>query len=316
MNNFNFSVFWQYLYIKAIILFLFAFGIGNFAHAQVGDSAAIAQTKRNRIIGVSTIGAAAYAGTLVGLQYVRYNNYPTTNFYFANNNSHWKQVGKLGHFALGSKITINGYNLLRWVGVKHKNSLIYAAGTSMLYLSTLEVIDGYHSGLGFSWGDMAANAGGTAFTAIQLAVWKQQKFNYKFSYHQTQFSQYNPNTLGRGFWEYWMKDFNGQTHWISFSPWAFSKSERAPKWLCVAIGYGAEGMTGATENITEFNGKPAPQFDRYRQYYLSLDIDLSKIKTRYKFLKLVFGVLSNVKVPFPALEFNRINKVKGYGIYF
>ncbi len=316
MNKFNFSVFHQYLSIKAIPLFLLAFGISIFSHAQVGDSARVAKTRRNRIIGISTIGAAAYAGSIVGLKYLRYNDYTPTKFHFGNNNDEWKQVGKFGHFALGSKITINGYNLLRWVGVKPNNALAYSAGTSMLYLTTIEAIDGYHSGLGFSWGDMAANVGGTAFTAIQLAVWKHQKFNYKFSSHQSEYAQYNRPVLGRGIYEYWMKDYNGQTHWISFSPWAFSKSERAPKWLCVAIGYGAEGMTGATENITEFNGKPAPQFQRYRQYYLSLDIDLSKIKTRYKFLKLVFGVLSNVKIPFSALEFNRINGVKPHAFYF
>ncbi|HQW93173.1 MAG TPA: hypothetical protein PKY28_08745, partial [Ferruginibacter sp.] len=43
---------------------------------------------------------------------------------------------------------------------------------------------------------------------------------------------------------------------------------------------------------------------RYRQWYLSPDIDLSKIKTNNKGLKLALRLLNVVKIPMPALEFS------------
>jgi len=50
------------------------------------------------------------------------------------------------------------------------------------------------------------------------------------------------------------------------------KESRFPKWLNVAVGYGAEGMVGSY-----YNPSNLPHFDRYRQYYLSLDIDFTRI---------------------------------------
>src|SRR6187402_945255 len=126
MNDFNFSVLRYLSSIKNVTLFLLAFGITNFCHAQVGDSAAVAKTKRNRVIGISTVGATAFAGTLVALNYVRYNTTPNTKFHLVDNTPEWKGVGKVGHFALSSKITVNGYNALRWTGIKHTPALIYS----------------------------------------------------------------------------------------------------------------------------------------------------------------------------------------------
>jgi hypothetical protein len=78
--------------------------------------------------------------------------------------------------------------------------------------------------------------------------------------------------------------------------------------LQVSIGTGAEGMFGARENISrDANGNITfnrPDIKRYRQWYLAPDIDLTKIKTKSKFLKMTFGILNIVKFPMPALEFS------------
>lgn len=42
----------------------------------------------------------------------------------------------------------------------------------------------------------------------------------------------------------------------------------------------------------------------YRQYYLSLDIDLTKIKTRSKFVKTLGFLANSLKIPAPALQFS------------
>ncbi|MBS1734006.1 MAG: DUF2279 domain-containing protein, partial [Bacteroidetes bacterium] len=43
---------------------------------------------------------------------------------------------------------------------------------------------------------------------------------------------------------------------------------------------------------------------RYRQWYLAPDIDLTKIKTKKKAVRIALYVLSTVKFPTPSLEFS------------
>ena len=89
---------------------------------------------------------------------------------------------------------------------------------------------------------------------------------------------------------------------------SFFPESRVPAWLNVSIGTGAEGMFGANENIgKDDNGNInfyRPDVKRYRQWYLAPDIDLTKIKTNKKGLKLVFTLLNVVKFPMPALEYS------------
>jgi hypothetical protein len=54
------------------------------------------------------------------------------------------------------------------------------------------------------------------------------------------------NVLGSSLAEQMLKDYNGQTYWLSVNLHSFYKN---PKWLNLAIGYGANGMlTGNGEN--------------------------------------------------------------------
>ena len=111
-----------------------------------------------------------------------------------------------------------------------------------------------------------------------------------------------------------LKDYNGQTYWLSGNIWSFNKNGNFPKWLNLAIGYGAHNMlTGNGENYSE--GVQLPN-DRYRQYYLSFDIDLSKINTRSAILKTIFSSLNFIKIPAPTVEFNTSGKPRFYWIYF
>ncbi len=122
----------------------------------------------------------------------------------------------------------------------------------------------------------------------------------KFSYSESGLAQYRPELLGSGTLEKIFKDYNGQTVWLSVSPGSFLKNQRnvIPKWLCFSFGYGGENILGGSSN-PEFNeaGEALPQLNRYRQYYLSLDVDLTKIKTKSRFLNTVFSTFAILKVP-------------------
>ena len=135
----------------------------------------------------------------------------------------------------------------------------------------------------------------------------------KYSFHQTKYAAQNPDKLGNGFSEEFLKDYNGQTYWLSFNLHAFFKGSKIPTWLNVAFGYGADGMISGTNELED---DAITYQDPYRQYYFSLDIDLTRIKTNSHILKTVFEVFNTLKVPFPTLEFNDKNGIKFHGIYF
>ncbi|WP_340169217.1 hypothetical protein [Lacinutrix sp.] len=56
--------------------------------------------------------------------------------------------------------------------------------------------------------------------------------------------------------------------------------------------------------------------NRQRQFYLSLDVDLTKIETKSNTLKTIFSIFNAIKIPFPTLELNSKSGVKFRPVYF
>ena len=152
--------------------------------------------------------------------------------------------------------------------------------------------------------------------AGQELAWGEQRVRLKYSYYPSRYAQYRPELLGRSFSESWLKDYNGQTYWLSFSPRSFMESSRFPAWLCLSFGYSAGGMTGGSAN-PQFNGagELLPDFERYRQFFLSLDVDLTRLEPRSGLLRTLFSAFGFIKIPFPAVEYNRIEGVRVRGFY-
>jgi hypothetical protein len=223
------------------------------------------------------------------------------------------QMDKFGHVFSAYQLGRLGANTLNWSGVSKKDQLIYGATMGVAFLTVVEVFDGFSEEWGFSWGDMAANVTGSGLYVGQQLLWDEQRFTLKYSFHRTDYAQQNPDKLGNGFSEEFLKDYNGQTYWLSFNLHAFFKDSKIPTWLNVAFGYGADGMITGTNNS---NSEVILYQNPYRQYYLSLDVDLTRIKTNSHVLRTVFDVLNVLKVPFPALEFTDNNGIKFHGIYF
>ena len=57
-------------------------------------------------------------------------------------------------------------------------------------------------------------------------------------------------------------------------------------------------------------------YESYRQYYLALDIDLTHIHSKSKFLNTFLYFVNMIHIPAPALEFNRIDGVKFHALQF
>ena len=132
----------------------------------------------------------------------------------------------------------------------------------------MKLLDGFSKEWGASWGDLIANTSGTFVFVGQELLWKEQRIQMKFSFKPSEYAKYRPDLLGSNFLQQSIKDYNGQVYWLSFNINAFKKTS-LPNWLNVALGYGADGM---------YSGNPFEK-GAFREYYLSLDINLRKIKT-------------------------------------
>lgn len=267
--------------------------------------------RRNTVI----VGESALALTsLLGLHQLWYKDFEQSKFHTVNDFDQWQQLDKAGHVFSSYQMGRMSAGLLNWSGVSKKDQLLYGATAGFAYLGVVEIFDGYSEEWGFSWSDIAANALGTGLYVSQELLWQEQRVLMKYSFHQTEFASRNPDQLGNGFFEEVVKDYNGQTYWLSFNLRSFFKKSKIPKWLNLAVGYGAEGMLTPSSNsfeLSEFNSH-----ERYRQFYLSFDIDLSKIDTKSRFLQSMIDVFNMIKVPFPTLEFNGKNGIRGHYIYF
>lgn len=266
--------------------------------------------RRNLVIGMEAVLAT---GALVGLSQVWYKDYPQTKFHLINDNNEWMQMDKIGHVFSSYHIGKAGFEALQWSGVSKKNSLIYGSTLGFAFLTVVEVFDGYSAEWGASSGDMIANATGTALFIGQELLWKEQRIIPKFSFHQTHYAKLRPEVLGSSFQEQLLKDYNGQTYWLSANLYAFTKCKAIPEWLNIAVGYGADGLvSGNGESVPGLSENPV----RTRQFYLSLDVNLEKIKTKSHFLKTVFTLFNTIKIPAPTFEINGSGKVRGHAFYF
>lgn len=265
------------------------------------------QFNKKRFTAVIGTESALYAGSLVGLNVLWYRDHPRSSFHFFNDNSEWLQMDKAGHMVTSYYIGRIGIDLLKWSGVEHRKAAWYGGMVGSAYQTTVEILDGFSSGWGFSTGDVAANTMGSALVIGQELGWKEQRITLKYSFSKSRYAQYRPNLLGSSLTENLFKDYNGQTYWASINVHSFLRDDaKFPRWLNVAVGYGAEGMTGGKFNpsMIDENGNQL-YFDRYRQYYLSLDIDLTRIRTRSHFLKTCFETFGFIKIPAPAVGFSK-----------
>jgi len=234
---------------------------------------------------------------MIGLNEAWYKNEPQEAFHFFNDNSEWKQVDKIGHFYSAFYVSTFSAKAINDCGVSAKKSAAMGALTGFVALFTIEVFDGYSSAYGASTGDLVANAAGSSFYWAQQVFWKDIRIQPKFSFHETKYAAQRPNVLGDGLAKELLKDYNGQTYWLSVD---MDKFMRFPRWLNIAAGYGAEEMVYARDEQNFAAG-----FSSYRQYYLSVDVDLRDIQTRSKVMRTLFNILSAIKLPAPALEFSQ-----------
>lgn len=266
-----------------------------------------------RLITVSTLTGAGWAGSMGGLYFVWYRNYPKSKFHFFDDSKEWMQMDKVGHSFTAYHISDKIAACYQWSGLSKKKSAFIGAGVGFGYQLTLEILDGFNSQWGFSWSDILANTAGTALFLGQELGFGEQIFKPKFSFFPSPYAKYRPNTLGSTIPQQLLKDYNGQTYWLSFSPFAFSKNDKAPKWLCLSLGYGVKGkLSGHSDSYTTSN----QTFHAQREFVLSLDIDVSKFHFKKKWSRILLSPFNIIKIPFPAVVFSSNGAIQGRWLYF
>lgn len=273
--------------------------------------------QRHYLPAVVTVEAGLYAASLAGLWTMWYKDYPQSNFHFFNDNDEWLQIDKAGHFVTSYNISRLTSLSVEWAGMSHRNSVWYGGIAGFTYMTTIEILDGFSAEWGASAGDLTANSCGALLFIGQELLWKDQRIIFKYSWHPTKYADYRPDILGRNTFQQMVKDYNGTTLWASGNLHAFGIGRSwIPRWLNIAVGYGAEGMTGAVENSTSYEGRSIPRFDRKRQFYLSFDVDLSRIPVKSKWMKLLFNAIGFLKIPAPALEITSDGPLEFHPFYF
>ena len=268
---------------------------------------------KKRITFVSIGLGSTWAGGMIGLHEIWYKNVEKSPFHTFNDGSNWLQMDKLGHFYTNYHLAMNASQLNQWSGLSKNKSIAIGSSIGFGFQTTLELFDGFSSEWGFSWYDMLGNAIGTGTYVAQEIVWKEQRILPKFSYSPSQYAQLRPEVLGSNFQERLLKDYNGQTYWLSINPSTFLKNSKLPKWACFSIGYSANAKIKGDEDL--FVSSDGTIYYAQREWLLSLDIDFSRIPAKRPWVKMVLKQFNALKIPFPAIIFSD-GKLSGRPIYF
>lgn len=276
-----------------------------------------------------------YTGTSVGLWHLWYKDYPTGSFRTFNDWGEWNHVDKMGHLFTAYQYSRWAHQGARWTGLSPKSSRWTAFGIGMGLQATIEVMDGFSENWGFSIPDVVFNTVGSGAFVAQDLLWNEQRISFKVS---NRFPNYSTDPImgsdgqttssldqranelyGTTLSEIFLKDYNGQTTWVSVNIAAFcpQKPDWLPNWLNIAGGYGADNLFGGYENSWTKDGVTfTTDAARIRQYYVSLDVDLTRIETKIRVLKTLFHVFNFVKIPSPTLALHSDGTLHGHAVYW
>ncbi|MBL7727733.1 MAG: DUF2279 domain-containing protein [Dinghuibacter sp.] len=258
---------------------------------------------------VAGFNVAAYGSSLIILNNTWYKNFPRERLHSFNDSKEWLQMDKAGHVFSAyfeGKYCIELWN---WAKMERKKAIWIGGLSGAAYQTVIEFLDGTSAKWGWSWADFGANLLGSGLLIGQELAWGEQRLQLKMGYNPEKYepalnSRVN-ELFGKGGSERFLKDYNAQTYWLSANLRAFFPKTKLPRWLNIAAGYGATGMLGGFDNKwTDAGGNEINRSDiqRRRQWYLSPDIDLTRIKTNKVLVKYLLQFLNMWRIPLPTLE--------------
>ncbi len=293
-------------------------------------------------------GTVVYGASMVALHRSWYANYPSKNFHTFNDLGEWNQMDKMGHGLMSYNESRWLYAGAQWAGIRPRSAAWIGFAGSQLIMTSLEMYDGFSSQWGFSWSDIGANLLGSSLFLTQQLGWGEQRITLKMSAWPvnypterilpvrpagsdgwTTLQQRSDALYGTGPISLFLKNYNTLTVWASVNPRSFlpGRATWLPRWLNVAVGMGAENLFAGRgyewkgnrncegPDCDVYRLDPA-EYPRTRQFFLSLDVDLTRLGIRNRFLRTVAGAINIIKIPAPALEITDRGSVRFHPLYF
>lgn len=275
------------------------------------------------------ISSTCYLGFSTGLYHAWYKNHDLGKFHLYNDLGEWRHVDKVGHFYTAYLQGVLCYEGAKWVGLSDNKAMLTGFVMGSLFQSTIEVMDGFSNKWGFSIPDMVMNVAGSSAAVIQQYYWKEQRIRFKVSNvprsypndliystngQTSMYLQERANQLyGNNFAQRFLKDYNSQVTWASFNLEQWTGERNIfPKYLSIAIGYGAGNMFGGYKNEWTVNQAQfvldTEKYPRYSSFFIAPDIDLKAFQSEYRLVNTLLEMLNIFKIPLPALEYNTLGE--------
>ena len=276
---------------------------------------ATSQTDSSKtIIKIINIGVPSAAViSLVGINEVWYKNYARSDFHFFDDLKEWNGMDKIGHACTSYQLNKISHSLFKKNNIKKPllKSSVYTFG----YMLGVELLDGYSTEWGFSIYDVIGNGLGTILYTFQERKFKNQPFKIKFSSHKSTYASCRPSLLGENRLQQILKDYNGQTYWLTFNyNELWNKRIKLFDYIDFAFGYSIDGFTGGHNNpeISSCNCliNDCNNLKRTSQFIFSVDLNTSKIKNKHPILGKFLLPFDIVKIPFPAFILNNSKNFK------
>ena len=201
-----------------------------------------------------------------------------------------RAMDKFGHAFSTSLFSQNIYFLSRWSGYNNKTSSVLASSISIGLLGAMEVWDAHFESWGFSVGDFISNVAGGIYPVLQYNYRPLQNIDYKMSYNFLADKSPDPG----------IHDYEHMTFWLTFNPRGFSDSKYIkwfPNWINFAAGIGLDSYSS-----------------QKRDFYIGLDYNLKRIKTKSLLLNQIIAFLDRFHFPAPAIRISP-NTIY-YGLFF
>lgn len=256
----------------------------------------------------------------LGLFLAWYRGAELQSFHWFNDHAEWLAMDKIGHaFSVFCYCRIL-WVAFNWCRFSRKRALLYSVILPPVIWTSIELSDGFFPFYGASWGDIMANCSGAIFFGVQIYFFGKISSYIKFSFMPTELAAMRPGLLGGWLLPQILKDYNGQTYWLSMPVKKLTRLPFIPRWLLISFGYKGYGMVGARSNEGFTDNGEFLDFShiiRERRFYLSLDVDYQKVRwMRNPKTRPFLRFLNAFKMPAPALCVSDTGRVRFYWMYW
>ena len=246
-----------------------------------------------------------------------YKPYSSGQFSFFDDSEEWLGMDKVGHFTSSWFIHGNLAQLAMQCGFSEQQANLYGVVSASVFMTSIEIMDGFSQGWGFSWSDYSANLAGIAYSSLQFKLKRHKLPILKYSWQPDELPSVRSDLLGNSTASRMLKNYNEQTYWLSVP--LNSVYQKWPSWFCFSLGYGANGMLGGRDNVwwdESGNKQDYSLIPRRSEWKFSFDIDITRLPLKKKWQRNLAGWLRWIKIPAPTLSVGSGTLPKWHLIYW